>query len=253
MIWGLYYERETDVSLPNCYRCKQPITPRGECGCKDGICLIHGDCRSILPLLEAGSVDLVLTDPPYGTQNLGGGYGRRQNHDPNGKMGRTIQGDTDLSVAREAMAMLPVETGYIGMFASSVKLKEAIGILPGEYFGEVVWLKGAPGLGYTVRYSHESLLLSRIGTPTKPEKALLSVVNKPRCTSTAHLRHPHEKPVAFWQRMLALPGDLILDPFAGSGTTGHACKLMGRKCIMIELEEKYCEIAVERLRQEVLF
>jgi len=46
---------------------------------------------------------------------------------------------------------------------------------------------------------------------------------------------------------------LVLDPFAGSGTTGRACKDLGRKCIMVEIEEKYCKIAANRLKQEVLF
>lgn len=49
------------MKLPQCYRCgKQP------CDCKDGITLYHADCREVVPLLDTGSIDLVLTDPPYG-------------------------------------------------------------------------------------------------------------------------------------------------------------------------------------------
>jgi site-specific DNA-methyltransferase (adenine-specific) len=53
--------------------------------------------------------------------------------------------------------------------------------------------------------------------------------------------------------MRCVPGDLVLDPFMGSGTTWVAARDLGRKCIGIEIEERYCEIAVKRLAQGVLF
>ena len=67
--------------------------------------------------------------------------------------------------------------------------------------------------------------------------------------------HPCPKPVGWmlWAVDLgSVGGDSILDPFLGSGTTAVAAKNLGRKCIGIEIEEKYCEIAVNRLAQEVL-
>ena len=66
--------------------------------------------------------------------------------------------------------------------------------------------------------------------------------------------HPNLKPVGLMRKLIdKCPHATILDPFAGSGTTGRACKDLGRKCIMVEIEEKYCRIAANRLRQEALF
>jgi site-specific DNA-methyltransferase (adenine-specific) len=67
--------------------------------------------------------------------------------------------------------------------------------------------------------------------------------------------HPTTKPEPLMAELIALftdPGDLILDPFGGSGTTAVAAKRLGRRCILIEREEKYCAVAVSRLRQGAL-
>jgi hypothetical protein len=65
--------------------------------------------------------------------------------------------------------------------------------------------------------------------------------------------HPHEKPVALIRELLGkCPAGTILDPFMGSGTTLVAAQSLGRKSIGVELEEKYCEIAVQRLQQQPL-
>lgn len=68
--------------------------------------------------------------------------------------------------------------------------------------------------------------------------------------------HPTQKPlsmVADWVRLFTNPGDTVLDPFAGSGTTLRAAKDEGRKAIGVELDERYCEIAARRLSQDTLF
>jgi site-specific DNA-methyltransferase (adenine-specific) len=64
--------------------------------------------------------------------------------------------------------------------------------------------------------------------------------------------HPAQKPISLIKNLLSVGGDLLLDPFMGSGTTLVAAKQLGRKAIGIEIEEKYCEIAAKRLGQEVL-
>jgi hypothetical protein len=220
---------------------------------KDGITIYHGDCREILPTLP--KVDLVLTDPPYGTEALGGGYGRRQLHSTDGKHGRTIAGDADLktwSSSVPAIAECVNDGGYLATFCAARRMLEhAAPLAPTglEFCGEVIWDKGAPGLGYTVRYSHESCLLFRRGERRKPERALISVIRE---TGQRRLDHPHEKPPRFWAAVAQLRPGSILDPFMGSGTTLVAAKNLGRRAIGIEIEEKYCEIAVQRLAQGVL-
>jgi site-specific DNA-methyltransferase (adenine-specific) len=67
--------------------------------------------------------------------------------------------------------------------------------------------------------------------------------------------HPTEKPLAIMSYIVRLscrPGGTVLDFFAGSGTTGRAAKDLGRKAVLIEREERYCEIAARRMLQEVL-
>jgi len=73
------------------------------------------------------------------------------------------------------------------------------------------------------------------------------------CVPACDLQHPNEKPEGIVTALLeANKGDVILDPFLGSGTTAVAAKILGRKCVGIEISEKYCEIAAKRCSQSVM-
>lgn len=67
-------------------------------------------------------------------------------------------------------------------------------------------------------------------------------------------QHPTQKPVSVMSWCIGMAGDVqtILDPFAGSGTTGRAAKDLNKTAVLIEREERYCEIAASRMSQEVL-
>ena len=122
----------------------------------------------------------------------------------------------------------------------------------------VVWDKGGLGMGWHYRRNYETILVGE-----KPGSAChwygghtqANVVRIPRIKPTAD-GHPTPKPpelMGLFVRLHSQPGELILDPFAGAGTTLRAAKDMGRRAIGIEIEERYCEIAAKRMGQEVLF
>jgi len=185
-----------------------------------------GDCLEILPQLEDKSVDLVLTDPPYGLNEkmTGGTWGKRYS---NSDMMRWDYG-------------LPISD-----------LLKAIS--PGKH--RVVW----GGNNYSLPPSRCWLVWNKPEIPTLSDVEFawtnLDAPSKAfRENRMEHNGHPTEKPLSLIKWCLSFFPDAqtILDPFMGSGTTLVAAKQLGRKAIGIEIEQKYCDIAVKRLGQEVL-
>jgi len=109
-----------------------------------------------------------------------------------------------------------------------------------------------PGMGY------ETFLAMHAGGPGKSRwngGGKLGVFTHNKGEGGGKNEHPTTKPISLMRELVSLftdPGEMILDPFMGSGTTLRAAKDLGRKAIGIEMNEKYCEIAVRRLMQEVL-
>jgi len=189
------------------------------------VTIYHGDCREILPTLD--KVDLVLTDPPYGIganrQTLG--------------LGKKLfyRGDNwDAAAPLDVIASLPL-------------LGECI-IWGGNYFTAVldptndwlIWHKRNDGRSFSeceMAWTNLGCQARHISHHWGGEEKL----------------HPTAKPmqVAQWSISKSKTKGVVLDPFMGSGTTLRAAKDLGRKAIGIELEEKYCEIAANRMRQEV--
>jgi DNA modification methylase len=219
---------------------------------QDGITIYHGDCREVLPEIH-GSFQAVVTDPPYGTESLAGGYGRARLRARPGALARNIAGDADLEAFGSAWATIRsvMQNGWAFVFFAARKTPAFCELVGEEWFGSVVWDKNMPGLGYHIRYAHEDIACLRLGEPPKPKNPLFSVL---RASAPVDF-HAHEKPVSLMRQLVgwATPeGDTVLDPFMGSGTTLRAAKDLGRKAIGIEIEERYCEIAARRLQQAVL-
>jgi len=220
-----------------------------------GITIYNADCREVLPTL--GPVDLVLTDPPYGTQELGGGYGRRKLHSTDGRNGRMIANDLDLSVFMQVLPQLRrmVSVGWLASFCAARRMNEAMEMarLAGfRWYGHIVWDKLQPGLGYSIRYAHEDALIFQCGEPPKPDPPIISVVRCSIDRIDTRTRHPHDKPVPVLMALLGLGGSMVLDPFMGGGSTLVAAKAAGKTAIGIELSEQWCENAAKRLSQEML-
>ena len=204
----------------------------------DTTTLYHGDCRELLPLMPEGSVDLVLTDPPYGIE--------LSNHDSTGQYRRTrawdIVGDNDLQAALVAADWARSHDIALAMFASPDKP------LPGKWRNRLVWHKDGLGMGGDPdtcwRRDWELILIDGTGVlDGGRDSAVLRFPIRP-----SEFIHPCQKPVSLCEYLITkTAASRILDPFAGSGTTGVAAKQLGRKCVLMEISEAYCEIAAKRL------
>jgi site-specific DNA-methyltransferase (adenine-specific) len=253
---------------------------------ESGITLYCGDCREILAELDAGSVDLIFTDPPYGHNNNNNGDmasrweaifdGKKDAYVPE-KDWRPIANDgieaNDLIQWFFPQAMRLLAPGCCcccccggggpdPQFARwSLWLDTAFN---GGFKQMVVWDKGPMGMGHHYRRSYETVLVAqKPGAACKwyDETKRVENIIRPGDYGIAKIipqadEHPTVKPVALGQHFIQLhskEGDLILDPFAGSGSTLVGAKQSGRRAIGIEISEKYCQIAVNRLRQMELF
>ena len=189
---------------------------------RDGITIFCGDCRDVLPSLP--SVDAVVTDPPYGIFACGGKWGRKDDLQWDKQPARDI--DKIVSMGSRAI------------------------VWGGNYFTL------PPSRGWLVWYKRDS-----VPSAADVELAWTSMDMNARlidhtiaATNGERNGHPTQKPlrVMRWTLSFVASAKTILDPFMGSGTTILAAKLAGKRAIGIEINEDYCRIAVERLRQGVL-
>jgi len=191
------------------------------------IIIYNADCLEVLPQLRP--VDLVLTDPPYGIGRSWSGNGARREYE-----------DLDWDCAPPDVETLQALLGIS---------KQQI-IWGGNYFALplarcwFIWDKCQYGL----LQGDGEMAWTSLDEP-------LRIVKIPRVDLIPDgAWHPTQKPVKLmkWCLMRALQATTVLDPFMGSGTTLVAAKQLGRAAIGIEKEEKYCELAVKRLSQEVM-
>lgn len=208
---------------------------------QDGITIYNADCREVLPQL--GTFDLLLTDPPYG---IGEAAGKNRSRTKLAKAKDYGNSDWDDSPPEEETITL--------MLDHSIKHI----LWGGNYFNGLypspcwlVWDKDNTG-----DFADCELAWTNLKKAVRKFRWRWNGMLQEKGGKDKEIRvHPTQKPVPLMRWCLSLVPDAetILDPFMGSGTTLEAAKLEGRKAVGIEINEKYCEAAVNRLAQGVLF
>jgi DNA modification methylase len=190
---------------------------------EDGITLYCADCTRVLPLLEPMSAELVLTDPPYPDvyADLFGYY--------NGILEPLRNIERRQIIFWSAKEDFPLDKTAIHIWDKQVECK--------SQYERIFERNGEKE--YKIFRCH----------PIDSSVAAQMLQDK-------YYDHPTQKPVKLMMKLVnrfSETNQTILDPFAGSGTTLVAAKRLGRKAIGIEISEKYCRIAIDRLRQRELF
>ena len=202
--------------------------------------VIQGDCKSVLQTLPTESVDFVLTDPPYLVR-----YKDRS--------GRTIANDDNsgsvLSAFSDLYRVLKPNTFCVSFYGwnSVAVFFEAWKLAGFAAVGHIVWHKGYASRRGFLNARHEQAYVLVKGHPKKPARPLDDVQ---LWEYSGNVVHPTEKAVSVLQpliRSFSRPGDLVLDPFSGSGSTLVAAALSGRRYFGIDLETKYVELARRRV------
>ena len=217
----------------------------------DSVELWHGDCLELADLWTCA--DVLVTDPPYGRAWKQGDTGSARGWMDDSRAG--IANDNGTAARDSALAAWGVGRPAIAFgdlaFAPPLGTK-----LTAIYHKDV----GAPGMRGAiagVRRDVEAIYFvgawpSGLGgrSAVFPAGCLIQTAHG---IVARHGGHPHTKSGLVMQELLALcPPGTIADPFAGSGSTGVAAKALGRRAILVELEERFCEIAARRLSQDVL-
>ncbi|WP_370931995.1 site-specific DNA-methyltransferase [Bartonella sp. DGB1] len=243
--------------------------------------ILQGDCISILNMLPAKSVDVIFADPPYNLQ-LQGNLCR-----PDQTVVDAVNDQWDQFESFEAYdaftrawlmscRRLLKNDGtiwVIGSYHNIFRLGAIMQDLGFWILNDIIWRKSNPMpnfRGKRFQNAHETLIWASVNKNAKKytfnyetlkaaneDKQMRSDWLFPLCTGNERLKddngikaHPTQKPEALLSRILlssSKTGDVILDPFFGSGTTGAVAKKLGRHFIGVEREEKYIKVAQKRI------
>jgi site-specific DNA-methyltransferase (adenine-specific) len=245
-----------DAIVPNA---PQPYWTDGQ------VTLYHGDCLNVMDSLRPEFIASVLTDPPYSSG------GRRENARSLRKSMLRASSD-DEWIHGDAMSTqgfvwlmrqcgiqwrrILVPGGHALTFIDwrmAPNLAAALESADLRQHPILVWDKAAFGMGTIFRNQHEFIIHMSAGNPSEPQRR--DVGNVLRFPAVRNGVHPIEKPTPLLHTLLSVvtaPGGIVLDPFAGSGSTLVAARDLGLQAIGIESDERWCEQAARRLSQGLL-
>lgn len=217
-----------------------------------GDCTLYcGDCLEILPTLAAGSVDAVITDPPY-LVNVNSNLNGKSN--PWGDIINAAFWFREwMTHCKRAIENDGFMWSFLNWKSIPIYQKAALDT-NWNIESMLVWDKEwiGPGGSVGLRPSYELIALFGSEKFSIDDRGIPDI-KRCKWSSIKPNGHPAEKPLKLIKWLLEISGgDLILDPFMGSGTTGVACVQTGRKFIGIEIDPRYFDIAVRRIKEAQL-
>lgn len=243
--------------------------------CKNNIILFKTNCFDILPNIPENSIDMIFADPPYFLSN--GGFTCHA-----GKKVSVNKGKWDVSQGREETYLFTLRwlrecqrilapNGTIWVSGTSHIIYTAgyaMQDLGYKILNDIAWFKVNPPPNLSCRYfthSTETILWAAKNKDSRHyfnyelmkkfnnNKQMLSLwsIKAPGSEEKKYGKHPTQKPLQLLDRIVLAStrrGDIVLDPFSGSGTTGIAAYKEGRQYIGIELEQSYLDVSIKRLK-----
>ena len=208
------------------------------------------DCLLGIIKIPDGSIDLVITDPPYG-DNVG--YGRNNKEILNNE-----SVDINYKIIPELYRVLKDNTCCY-LFTNYVFLNDILNFIKKDtnfkYRQLITMVKNNFGMGYGFRNQTEFCIVLEKGKPTYNLNNFSNYYKIKHINHTIDT-HPHIKDYILIQKMIkhsSKEGDIVLDPFLGSGTTAISCKQLKRSYIGFELDTKYYALIQKKLNQSSLF
>lgn len=202
--------------------------------------VLRGDCVEVMSRLPEGSIDFVLTDPPY-LVRYRDRSGRCVRNDDNARWLEPAFAQMFRVLKPDALCASFYAWNRVELFAAAWR---AAGF---RIVGHIIFAKRYASSSRFMEYRHEQAYLLAKGDPALPAQPVPDVID---WRYTGNKLHPTQKPVGSLLPLVKAfcpPDGIVLDPFAGSGSTLVAAKELGRRYLGIELDEGHHRTASERL------